>query len=214
MGIRAAGHQAGYVRGNGPHVRYMLGSSMQTSCDSPHCKSHHSGDPLIPLSPSGAPKPSKVGPNPELPAKTWRCLMGHCICRRKSQEITKWSERINEKRKVFKMQERGPERCSRKQIIPTRVIIPRVSVCCPVQGVCSVQGYPKMRQQGKVPQPPCLPTTLPSHCGLQGLIDLQSNPVPSNFNFREVISVLKAPLELRCFQKMFGLGAAGLQVPS
>lgn len=117
----------------------------------------------------------------------------------------------NEKGKGFKMQEQGPERCPRKQSIPTRLIIPRVDVCCLVQGMCSVLGYPRMRKQRKVPQSLCLP--LPSHCGILGLTDLQSNPVPSHFNFHEVIFILKAPLELHCFQKMFGLGAAGLQVP-
>lgn len=136
------------------------------------------------------------------------------LCLQKEKPRSKCSERTNEKRKGFKMQEKGPEICPRNQSIPTRVIIPRVSVCCLAQGVCSVQGYPRMRQQGKVTQSLCLPTTLPSHCGILGLIDFQSNPVPSHFNFHEVILFLKAPLELHCFQKMFGLGAAGLQVPS
>lgn len=151
---------------------------MQISCDPPHCKSHHSGDPLIPLSPCGAPKLSKIGPDPELPAKAWRCFMGHCVCRGKKQEITKCSE-PNEKRKGFKMQEQGPERRPRKQSIPTRLIIPRVGICCPVQGVCSVPGYPRMRHQGKVP--------VSSHHPAQPLWDtgIDRPPVkPSSISFQ------------------------------
>lgn len=60
----------------------------------------------------------------------------------------------------------------------------------------------------------CLHTLLPSHCGIRGLVDLQSNPVQPHFNFHELILILKAPLELYCFQKMFDVGAIGLQVPS
>lgn len=70
-----------------------------------------------------------------------------------------------------------------------------------------------MRQQ-EIPQSLCLPTTLPSHCGILGLVDLQSNPAMSHCSFHDVISVLKTPLELHFFQKMFGLGAGGLQVHS
>lgn len=44
-------------------------------------------------------------------------------------------------------------------------------------------------------------------------MDFQSNPVQPNLNCQEVILILKAPLELHCFQKMYGLGATGLQVP-
>jgi len=44
-------------------------------------------------------------------------------------------------------------------------------------------------------------------------MDLQSNPGPPHFNFHELISILKVPLEFYCFQKMFSLGATGLQVP-
>lgn len=46
-----------------------------------------------------------------------------------------------------------------------------------------------------------------------GLMHLQSNPVQPHFNFLELIQILKAPLELQCFQKMFGLDATRLQVP-
>lgn len=43
-----------------------------------------------------------------------------------------------------------------------------------------------------------LPITLPNHCGILDLMDLQSNPVQPHFNFHELISILKAPLELHC----------------
>lgn len=58
------------------------------------------------------------------------------------------------------------------------------------------------------------PMGLPTPCRILGLVDLQSNPVEPHFKFSELISILKAPLELYGFQKMFGLGATGLQVPS
>lgn len=59
-----------------------------------------------------------------------------------------------------------------------------------------------------------LPIALPSHSGILDLMDLQSNPAQPHFNFHELISILKAPLELYCFQKMLVLGTTGLQPPS
>lgn len=53
-----------------------------------------------------------------------------------------------------------------------------------------------------------------SHSGILGLMDLQYNPLQPHFNFCELISILKALLELNHFQKIFGLGGSGLQVPS
>lgn len=55
---------------------------------------------------------------------------------------------------------------------------------------------------------------LASHSGMLGLTDLQYNLLQPRFNFCELISILKASLELNHFLKMFGLGATGLQVPS
>ena len=49
-----------------------------------------------------------------------------------------------------------------------------------------------------------LPTTLSSCCEILGLMNLQSNAVQPHFNFCELISILKAPLEYIAFRKCLG----------
>lgn len=53
---------------------------------------------------------------------------------------------------------------------------------------------------------------LPNHCSILGLVDVQSNPVQPHLRFHELFSILKAPLQLYCFQEVFHVRATGLQV--